>query len=207
MARALTAPPTPVRFLPPVDLIRFVRPEFERPSDEHEMRARASRPAELPELARSGGSPRRRRGRRSRRRDNGQSPARPARRASQARRRSSLKRARALRAARPSSTRAPPTIVRRRLDPGTPSAIPITFPAAPITRSHAIGSATPISLQSARSTRLTEFTHPTRAVLAGDLLGLTARHCAFSLRSSLCSARTAAVKELARLPKRSEAAP
>jgi hypothetical protein len=38
--------------LPPVDLIRFVRPEFERPSDEHEMRARASRPAELPELAR-----------------------------------------------------------------------------------------------------------------------------------------------------------
>jgi hypothetical protein len=128
MARALTAPATPVRFLPPVDLIRFVRPEFERPSDEHEMRARASRPAELPELARSGGSPRRRRGRRSRRRDNGQSPARPARRASQARRRSSLKRARALRAARPSSTRAPPTIVRRRLNPGSPLRFRSRFP-------------------------------------------------------------------------------
>jgi Homeodomain-like domain len=51
-SRALRAPATPLRFLPPVELIRFVRPEFERSGDEREMRARASRPAELPELAR-----------------------------------------------------------------------------------------------------------------------------------------------------------
>src|SRR4029453_17090100 len=36
VTRASTLPATPLRFVPPVDLIRFVCPEFERSGTEHE---------------------------------------------------------------------------------------------------------------------------------------------------------------------------
>jgi hypothetical protein len=119
-ACGLSVPARPLRLLPPVHLIGFGGPEFERASDEEEMGSPSPATSRTSTVrappSSSDGLPRRRRGRRSRRRGDGQSPARPARRASQARRRSSLKRARALRAARPSSIRAPLRSYPRHLD-------------------------------------------------------------------------------------------